>query len=299
MSDSAGKTIVTLATATPGGGFPLYGGVIAETVNSLDLSLHIETRNTAGSMENIVMLDRGEVDLGLVQGEVVYEAFAGIGGDKTEALIVAAMYSTAGMFAVRADSAFHSIADLVGQHVVFGARGSGLVLLARYLLDGLNLDARRHFHPIYLDRAGDGPEMVLDGRAAALWGGGVGWPGFSAVAHGPAGARFITPDAEEIQRITEKHPFLQPLTVPAETYRGQSAPLNSVGSWSFIMGRANLPEDVGYRLAHALHQAETALPERLAQAIETTAVNTAKAAPDPALIHPGVRKYLEEIGELA
>jgi len=37
--------------------------------------------------------------------------------------------------------------------------------------------------------------MVQDGRAAALWGAGIGWPGFSAMAESPGGARFIAPDA--------------------------------------------------------------------------------------------------------
>ena len=66
--------------------------------------------------------------------------------------------------------------------MAFGARGSGLVILARYVLDGLDLDRDRDFQAIFLDQAGDGPKMVLDGRAAALWGGGTGWPGFAAVA---------------------------------------------------------------------------------------------------------------------
>ena len=47
MSDP--KTTITLATATPGGGFPLYGGVLAEVVNAVDLSLNVECRNTKGS----------------------------------------------------------------------------------------------------------------------------------------------------------------------------------------------------------------------------------------------------------
>ena len=41
-------------------------------------------------------------------------------------------------------------------------------------MDGLGLDAAKDFQPIYLERAGDGPAMVLDGRVAALWGGGAG-----------------------------------------------------------------------------------------------------------------------------
>src|SRR5439155_787018 len=83
----------------------------------------------------------------------------------------------------------------------FSARGSGLVLLARYVLDGLGLDQERDFQAVYLDRAGDGPAMVLDGRVAALWGGGVGWPGFTAVAKAPGGARFIVPDAQGLKKI--------------------------------------------------------------------------------------------------
>ena len=38
------KTKVSLGTATPGGGFPLYGGAVAEAVNQTDASLLIEPR---------------------------------------------------------------------------------------------------------------------------------------------------------------------------------------------------------------------------------------------------------------
>ena len=152
------------------------------------------------------------------------------------------------------------------------------------------------FRAVFLDQAGAGPRMVMDGTVAALWGGGTGWPGFAAVAHGPAGARFIAPDAEGIRRIQAKHALLKTLTVPAGSYPGQDAPIVSVGSWSQILARPALPDDVAYRLARALHRGETALGRRLAQARETTAANTAAAAPRPELIHPGVLRYLREIG---
>ena len=111
------------------------------------------------------------------------------------------MYSSPGMFVVRADSPYRTIRDLVGKPVAFGASGSGLPILSRYLLDGLGLKQDEDFQSIYLDRAGDGPAMVLDGRAAALWGAGIGWPGFNTMSESPAGARFIAPDAGEIQRL--------------------------------------------------------------------------------------------------
>jgi uncharacterized protein len=290
------RTLLTLATATPGGGFPVYGEALAATINEKDDGLEVRTRNTKGSTENVPLLESGEVDLGLVQGEVVHEALSGIGRPPADLKILTAMYSTAGMFVVRGDSRYRTIQDLKGAAVAFGARGSGLVILARYVLDGLGLDRDRDFQAIFLDQAGDGPKMVLDGRAAALWGGGVGWPGFTAVARGSAGARFIVPDADDVRRIRARHGFLRELTVPAGSYPGQDAPITSVGSWSFVLARPSLSEDVAYRLAKALHRGEAALAGRLPQARETTAANTAAAAPRPELIHPGVLRYLREIG---
>jgi TRAP transporter TAXI family solute receptor len=296
MGMTAAVTAITLATATPGGGFPLYGGVVAEVINAVDPSLKVECRNTKGSTENVPLLEAGAVDIGLVQGEVAYEAFAGIGRPKSALKIVAAMYSTAGMFVVRGDSPARAVGDLKGKPVAFGARGSGLVILARYLLDGIGLDIEHDFQAIYLDRAGDGPAMVMDGHAAALWGGGVGWPGFTNLAE--RGGRFIAPSADEAAQIRAKHAFLKPLVVPAGSYPGQDAAIQSVGSWSFILARPDLPDDTGYRLAKALHEGEAQLGAKLDQAKETTAPNTVAAAPDPSLIQPGVAKFLREIGAL-
>ncbi|HEX9478955.1 MAG TPA: TAXI family TRAP transporter solute-binding subunit [Methylomirabilota bacterium] len=302
MSESApaaGRTTVTLGTATPGGGFPVYGQAVADTINEVDATLDVRPRNTKGSTENVPRLEAGSLDLALVQGEVVHEALTGVGRAPADLRVLAAMYSTPGMFVVRADASYRSIDDLKGRPVAFGARGSGLIILARYVLDGLGLDRDRDFQAVLLDAAGDGPAMVMDGRAAALWGGGIGWPGFTAVARGPAGARFLVPDLDGIQRIQRKHPFLKLMLVPAGSYPGQTAELHSVGSWSFIMARPTLADEVAYRLARALHRGEGALGARLAQARETTAANTVAAVARPELLHPGVRRYLLEAGLVA
>jgi uncharacterized protein len=290
------KTTISLGTATPGGGFPLYGNAFAEVMNDADSTLAIEPRNTKGSNENIPLLDAGQLDLALVAGEPSYEAFMGIGRPRIKLKILTAMYSSPGMFVVRADSPYKTIRDLVDRPVAFGAKGSGLPILSRYVLDGLGLKQDDDFQSIYLDRAADGPTMVLDGRVAALWGAGIGWPGFATMAASPGGARFIAPDAGEIARIRAKHTFLKPLTVPAGSYPNQNAPIDALGSWSFILARENLPDDVAYRLARSLHGVESTFCKKLAQACETTAANTIAAAPSPELIHPGVLRYFREIG---
>lgn len=288
---------VTLATATPGGGFPVYGDAFAATVREADPTITIETRNTKGSAENIPLLEESKVDLALVQGEAAYEALAGINrAGPAKIKILWAMYSSPGMFVVRADSPYRSIADLKGKPVAWGAKGSGFVVQGGYVVDALGMDRDRDFKAVYLERAGDGPAMLKDGRVAALWGGGIGWPGFIEATKMPGGARFIAPSNAEIDRILAKHKFLKPVTVPAGSYPTQMLDIPSVGSWSFVFARPDLPDETAYRVARALHRGEGKLGARLAQARDSTAQNTGSAVADRELLHPGVRKYLRDAG---
>lgn len=283
---------IRLGTATPGGGFPVYGAAFVEAVRRGGPELEIDAINTKGSTENVPRLEAGTLDIALVQGEVVHEALQGIGRPPADLKVLTAMYPTAGLFVVRADSPYRTIADLRGKPVAWGAQGSGLVILGRYAMDGLGLDAAKDFQTVYLERAGDGPAMVLDGRVAALWGGGAGWPGFAAVTSSPQGGRFIAPDAAEIQRILARHPFLKPVTQPAGSFPGQAADIASVGSWSFVLARPGLDDMIAWRLAKALHAAE-AQPSR--QLIDTTAKNTLAVTPAGRL-HPGVARFYAEAG---
>ena len=294
----AAPTTVVLGTATAGGGFELYGRHLAGVISETDTSLKIETRPTRGSAENVPLLEAGKLDIGLVEGNVALAAFEGVNQPKTALRIVAAMYPGPGMFVVRSNSPYRTINDLKGKPVAFGTPASGLTKLARDVLDGLGLSPERDFQAVFLEKADDGPTLVLEGKVAALWGGGLGWPGFTKVAAAPGGARFIVPDAEEIGRIQVKHRNLRRMTVPAGTYAGQEAPLHSVGLWSFVLARADLPDEVAYRLARAVHRGEAKLGARLTQGQYTTAANTANETPRAELLHPGVARYLREIGAL-
>jgi hypothetical protein len=116
------------------------------------------------------------------------------------------------------------------------------------------------------------------------------------VARGPAGVRFIVPDADGLRRIWGKHAFLRELTIPAGSYPGQDLPITSVGFWSFVLARPSLPDEVVYRLARALRRGADALGRRHPEASETTAANTIAPAPRLELVHPGVLRYFREIG---
>jgi TRAP transporter TAXI family solute receptor len=289
------RLTLSLGTATPGGGFPVYGEAFAAALAATDSAIVIEPRNTAGSIENVALLSEGRLDLALVAGET---AMAAVNPGRGITLL-AAMYAQPGLFGLRGDVPIRSISELRGYRVAWGARGSGFVVLARQVMTGLGLDMERDFDGVLLDRAGDGPAMVLDGRVAALWGGGAGWPGFAAIARAPQGLRFVGPDVAERARILAADQTLREMPLPAGSYAGQAEPVLSVGTWALVLARPGLPEAAGHRLAAVLHKAGPELARRLPQAAETTPANTVAAAPGPAAIHPGVRRYLSEAGLLS
>lgn len=286
---------VRLATATAGGGFELFGRNAADVINQTDPGLVVAAVNTKGSLENIGLLAAGAFDLGLVQGVAAYEAFAGIGQDAVDLKVIAAIYSSPGMFSVSGDSAATGVRDLVGKRIAWGTETSGLTLMATYAMDGLGLDRDTDFDPVFLKKAGEGPPLLIAGEVAAFWGAGVGWPGFTKVTQ--AGGRLFGFSADEIAAITAKHPFLKPMTVPAGAYPGQDAEIKTVGVWSFILARPGLSDETAYRIAKALHEGQPALADRIAQASETTPQNTA-ASVERDRIHPGVQRYLRDIGLL-
>ena len=275
----AATTTISLGTATPGGGFPLYGNALAAVIHDADPALSIEPRNTKGSNENIPLLERGQLDIALVAGEPAYQAFMGIGRPRTSAKILAAMYSTAGMFVVRADSPYKTIRDLVGKPVVFGAQ------------------RLRHSDPVAL-RAGwarlaAGPGFSIHlSRPGCRWrADGARWTCGGVVGRRHRLARIYRrggkPRRRQVHRPRRRRDrgdqgqtwFLKPLAVPAGSYPNQTKAIDALGSWSFILARADLDDGVAYRLARALHGAESAFCGRLAQACETTAANTIAAAP--------------------
>lgn len=294
-SESGTIDHVTLGTATKGGGFQLFGQNLIEVINATEPTLRVTEVPTKGSKENIPFLEQGKIQLGLVEGNAAREALEGVGRAPADLQVLSVMYPNPGMFVVRGDSPYKTIDDLKGKPIAFGTKESGLRILASDVLDGLGLKPDVNFKQIILEKAAQGPKLVLDAKAEALWGAGIGWPGFVEVAESVHGARFIAPSAEQIQQILKKHPHLIPMSVPANTYKGQLQQIDSVGLWSVILVRSDVSEEVVYRLVRSIDLGGEKLVKRLEQGRYTTAQNTLRYI-SPSRIHPGALRYYKEAG---
>jgi len=295
----AQQTKATLGTTSAGGSsFAAYSVALLDTLRSIDPVFDIRAVLTKGSSENVALLKAGEIDFGMVSGKATHELLAGGDAKPSGIKVVSVMFSAPGMFAVLADSRYHSIGDLKGRKIVWNARDSGIAVLARDVMDGLDLDIDKDFEPLYPDKFTEGPWLVLDGRAAALWGIGMRWPGFVEMANSPRGARFVVPSAAEIKRIRAKYAFMTELVVPGGMYRGQYDPLTTIGTWTFILARPGVSDAIGRRLAAALLKAERAGALNNNLLTQTTAKNTLAAIPDVDALQSGVAEYYRDVGLL-
>lgn len=296
-------TVLRLGTSGEFGGFVVYANALVDALAWANPSISVRLVRTQGSAENAALLRDGRIDIGLAFGEVVYPLFAPSNdagtAPETGLRIVSVAFSNPGLFMVRGDSRLRSIDELKGRPVVWTVRGSAIALQARYVLEPLGLDPDRDFEPIYTERMTDGPGLLLDGRASALWGAGKRWPGFLAVIDDPRGGRFITPDAAESARIVERYRFLHRFDIPAGRYPRQYEPLQTVGSWSYLLAGPQLGDDVGRALAAALHRVERVAPGMAGGHLaESTVKNTLAALPRPDALEEGVAAYFREIGAL-
>lgn len=295
MSDASQPGRITIGAASESGGFPVYGEAFITMMKAVDPTLDFRLVQTREAAESVAMLENGDLDLALVPGEVAQEALGGEGRPGNRLKVVTAVSAMPGMFVVRADSRFHAIAELVGHRIVWNARDSGLARQARAVIDGLGLDPDRDFEAVYTADVGEAAAMVIDGRASALWGAGTRWPGFVKVAMAARGARFVAPDPGEIVRIRQKHAFLLPMTVPAGLYRGQYQPIATVGTWSLMLARAGLQDELGRRLAASLQKAEKT-GQLTGHLVQTTARNTLAVVPAQDALQPGVASQYRAAG---
>jgi TRAP transporter TAXI family solute receptor len=291
----AEQSKLLLGTASEGGGFIIYSLALLDALRLADPTLELKTKETGGSKDNVTLLQAGDIDFGMVSGEVTHELLNGEESAKNKLSVVTVIAPVPGMFAVRSGTRYRRIEDLKGRPIVWNTRASGLVVQARYVMSGLGLDMDQDFEPIYPERFNDGPPLVASGQAAALWGSGMRWPGFVQLADSTLGCRFVPPDADEIARIRDKYPFLSEITIPGGQYRGQYDPIRTVGTWSFILARPELEDSLGYRMAADLHKIQK-MQGLTKHIVGTTAKNTLAAIPGLEVLQPGVARYYKEAG---
>jgi TRAP transporter TAXI family solute receptor len=116
-----------IGTASPGGTYYVYGGALAKILTRT-LDLPVERLATEGPVQNIELMEAGEVKLGFVTIGVALQAWNGTGiwaGKKParSMRVIFPMYDTPFQLLVLQDSGIRSVSEMSGKRVGVGPRG--------------------------------------------------------------------------------------------------------------------------------------------------------------------------------
>ncbi len=261
--------------------------------------LRCGARATAGSFYNIEALRRGELEYAIVQSDWQYYAVRGSGGPQPLAAFpslraIMALHPEVLTVVVRQDAKIRTLADLQGKRVNLGLPGSGQRESIRLVFESMGqmidrLVIATQFPPEEQARA------LCEGSADAL----VylaGQPN-AAIAAALAGceATILPISGEVTERFLRQNPQYSAVTIPANTYAGQTRPVRSVGLLATLVTTTRESDLAVYQMARAIYRDfdsfKTAHPA-LAGVEKENTFSAGLTAP----LHGGVLRYLREAG---
>jgi TRAP transporter TAXI family solute receptor len=293
-----------IATATTGGTYYPVGVGIG-TLVSLKLAkndgITATAINSAGSGENIEMLNNKEAHLAILQSLFGLQASRGKGfyeGKPVDSFrSITMLWPNVEHFAVMNKYAkTGTIADIgaLTDRFSIGKRGSGTEGSGRALLQALKINAK----DLKLEFLGYTPstQAMLDNRiAGANIPAGVPAAAITqlfAMSNGDATVLDFSDD--QLAVIQKDFPIWYRYIIPANTYPGQKKDIRTIAQPNFLAVRADLPEDVVYKITKTIYENLNFLGT-IHSATKNMSLDSALSGL-PVALHPGAAKYYREVG---
>jgi len=286
-----------LGTASVSGSSYLFGSAFATVVNNNSDKVELTAVATGGTADNIEQLRQGNLYIGLTSSDWLHKAYNGLDMPAYKDIrILWAMYEEKFHMITTKDNPNETIYDFVGQRVSFGNRGSGTYGSSEAILTSLGLsfdDFKANYLP-----TGESLTALRNGQIDAMVTiTGSPHPGTMDLAVSLSGGiKLISLSEEDIQKIEEEYPYMSKSIIQAGTYEGVDYDAVGAGGSRFLSTSTELAEEDAYEIAKVVDENYTELLESYAGAKDSTAEVTSKAKIIP--LHPGVEKYLKDIGLL-
>lgn len=291
-----------IATGGTGGTYYPLGGMLAQvlsnnaTVGGKKLAATAETGNA--SVANAKLLGRGEIESAFVAADILDAAYRGVNQFKDGALTnlraLGALYPETVQLVVRADSGVTKFTDLKGKSISSGSPGSGQWQLLGDLLEVHGMkreDVKEDFSSF-----AQSVDKIKDGNlVASLITAGV--PTASVVDLANATAIRIVPlVGPEIDELKKRQPYYASVTLEANTYKGQSEPVETLAVMAIWATHAAVPEEIAYAVTKAAYENTETLAKVHVQSKNIRLETALRSVSIP--LHPGAERYFREKGLL-
>ncbi len=291
-------TVLTIGTADSGGTMYAVGCAIAQAITEGESSIKINLGASTGSTMNVRGLADGDIDLGLVSGDVAYAAYHGedVFTQPVEGLrAVAAIYVSTSNWLALDSFGVEYVHDLVGKRIGVGPQESTTELSARTAVKVLGLD--QDGTQLVNCGLGDGARMVGQGELDAIHGfSGAPVGGLMELAQEKP-CTLLKYTQEELDAILAQNQSYIPTVIPAGTYEGQTEDVATFGVKCLLCVDESMPELMVYRLTQEIWAAT----ERLSKehpSLKEMEDRTFVCQDLPIPLHSGAQEFYEDQGVL-
>ena len=295
-----------LATASTGGTYYPVGVALA-TLSKVKLApkhhFSLPAISSAGSGENVKLLNENEAQFAILQGLYGAWAWSGEGpyeksGRQEQLRSVSMLWQNVEHFIVRSDLAktgtVTDLNNLDGKKFSIGKKNSGTENSGRQIMKGLKVDPDK-FNLAY---------MGYGGSASALQNGTI--DGMNTPAGVPVGAvtqafaalgkdiSILSFTDEQIKEANGNYNLWTKYEIPANTYPGLDKPITTIAQPNFLAVREDISEEDVYQLTKAIYENLPFL-QGIHKATKAMAIEKAIAGL-PVPLHPGAARYYKEMG---
>jgi TRAP transporter TAXI family solute receptor len=296
----AEQKFVTIGTGGVTGVYYAVGGAICRLMNKnrAETGLRCSVESTGGSVFNANAIKAGELDFGLAQSDVQFNAAKGEGPFKNKAdpdlRAVFSVHPEPFTVLARRDAGVKQFADFKGKRFNIGNPGSGTLLSMEELLKQLGW-TKADFSLAAELKADEQGTALCDNKIDGFFYG-VGHP--SAAIQDPTiacGAKLISLTGPAVDTLVKEHPYYAKATIPGGMYANNPDPTQTYGVLATVVASAKVSDDTVYALVKAVFENFDEF-KKLHPAFATldpkAMIKNGLSAP----LHPGAVKFYKEKG---
>lgn len=297
----AQQKFVTIGTGGVTGVYYAVGGAVCRLVNK-DRKAHgirCSVESTGGSAFNINTIRAGELDFGLAQSDVQYNAYKGLGAFKDSGAFedlraVFSVHPEPFTVLARKEANVTKFEELKGKRVNVGNPGSGTRASIEELLGALGWKFSDFSLASELKADEHGPALCDNKIDAFFYG--VGHP--SANIQDPTttcGAKLVSITGPAVDKLLADKPYYGKATIPGKMYAGNEQPTETYGVLATMVSSAKVPDETVYQIVKAVFENFNefkSLHPAFANLDPQKMVKDGNSAP----LHPGATKYYKEKG---
>jgi uncharacterized protein len=296
----AEQKFVTIGTGGVTGVYYAVGGAICRLMNKnrAETGLRCSVESTGGSVFNANAIKAGELDFGLAQSDVQFNAVKGEGPFKGNAdadlRAVFSVHPEPFTVLARRDAGVKQFADFKGKRFNIGNPGSGTLSSMEELLKQLDW-TKADFSLAAELKADEQGTALCDNKIDGFFYG-VGHP--SAAIQDPTiacGAKLISLTGPAVDALVKEHPYYAKATIPGGMYANNPDPTQTYGVLATVVTSAKVSDDTVYALVKAVFENFDEF-KKLHPAFATldpkAMIKNGLSAP----LHPGAVKFYKEKG---